>query len=137
MIRAYQDSDYGQLYELYQHSEWFGGEFDEARDSREKLANKIVDDSEAIWVCDENNEIVGSISIIEDGRVAWLYRFVAKDNNPKIAQELYEHAIPIFKSRGHTQIIAYSPVDDETLAKRYSDLGMAKGNSYTAYWTDI
>jgi len=137
MIRSYQDSDYEKLKELYQHSDWFGGVFDEARDGKKKLADKITDDPESIWVYEKNGELIGSISLIDDGRVAWVFRFVVKDNDSKIAKELYDNALPILKKRGHTQVIAYSPVDDEILGKRYSNLGMTKGNSYTAYWTNI
>lgn len=137
MIRGYKDADYGKLKELYQHGEWFGGVFDEARDGRTRLSKKIADDPESIWVYEESGEMVGSVSIMDDGRVAWFFRFVVKDNDPKIAKELYDKAISIFKKRGHTQVLAYSPTGDEVLAKRYSDLGMTKGNSYTAYWIDI
>ncbi len=137
MIRAYQDQDYDDLKQLYLHGEWFGGVFDEARDGRDKLAKKILQDPKSIWVYEEGNEVVGSISIIEESRVAWLYRFVVKDNDQKIAKALYQHVLPIFKSREHSQIIVYSPVNDEVLANRYKELGMIKGNSYTAYWADI
>ncbi len=137
MIRSYHDSDYGKLYELYQHNEWFGGQFDEARDGREKLARKIAQDPDSIWVYEKDGKLIGSISLMDDGRVAWLFRFVVKNHDPKVAKELYNKVIPIFKKHGHTQIIAYSPVGDEVLAKRYENLGMTKGNSYTAYWTDI
>lgn len=137
MIRPYEDSDYEKLKELYMHGKWFGGVFDEARDGRQKLVHKIAQDPESIWVYEHEGQLLGSISIVDDGRVAWLFRYVAKGNDQKMSKELYDKVIPILKKRGHTQVIAYSPVDDEILAKRYRDLGMVKGNSYTAYWTDI
>lgn len=137
MIRAYKDSDYDELKGLYSHGEWFGGVFDEARDGREKLASKIAEDPESIWVYEQDDNLIGSISIMDDGRVAWLFCFVVKDNDLQIAKELYDQAISIFKKRGHTQVLAYSPSEAETLANRYKNLGMQKGNTYTAYWTDI
>lgn len=48
MIRSYRDSDYEGFRELYQHSEWYGGVFDEARDGRERLARKVAKDPEAM-----------------------------------------------------------------------------------------
>lgn len=137
MIRSYTDSDYEKLKELYIHSEWYGGQFDEARDGRDRLANKIVDDPESILVYEQDGELLGSISLIEVGRVAWLFRFVVKDNDKMVSKELYDHATKIFKSRKHTQILVYTPVGDEALDKRYSELGMIKGGDYTCYWTDI
>ena len=136
-MRPYKDSDYEQLKELYQHSEWYGGQFDEARDSRQKLAKVIAKDPDSIWIYEDSGQVLGTISLIEDGRVAWLFRFAVKDNNLKIAKELYDKAVEIFKSRGHTQILVYTPVGNQTLNNRYELLGMAKGNDFTTFWTDI
>jgi hypothetical protein len=137
MIRSYQDDDYEGLKELYGHSELYGGVFDEARDGRERLLKKIADDPEAILVYEENGELTGTISLIEDGRVAWLYRFIVKDFEPTITHELYEKAITILKSRGHTQVLVYSAVDNHELDARYSSLGMQKGDNYSCFWQEI
>lgn len=137
MIRSYTDADYEGLKELYQHSEWYGGVFDEARDGRERLAGKIADDPQAILVYEKDGELVGTISIIEDGRVAWLYRFVIKDNDQAVAQELYDAAIANLKARGHNEVLVYTPTDDNTLAGRYDELGMTRGGTYACYYKDI
>ena len=137
MIRSYKDSDYDQLKELYLHPEWFGGQFDEARDNREGLASIMARDPQAILVCEEDGELIGTVSLIEDGRVAWLFRFAVKDNNHKIAEALYEKASEVFKTRGHTQIIVYAPIGNQTLGKRYNALDMNKGRDFTAYYKDI
>lgn len=133
MIRSYKDSDYKNLKQLYQHSEWYGGVFDEARDGRERLANKIAHDPEAILVYEKDDELLGTISIIEDGRVAWLYRFVVKDFDQKISNDLYQAATKILKSRGHQEVLVYSQ-DSEELANRYKQLGLTKGGVYRCYW---
>lgn len=137
MIRSYQDSDYEKLKELYGHNEWYGGQFDEGRDSREKLSAKIADEPEAVLVYDQSGELLGTISLIEDGRVAWLFRFVVKENDQKVAKELYRRAIDILKKRGHTQVLVYSPYDNQELDTRYQTLGMTKGKNFTAYWSDL
>jgi hypothetical protein len=137
MVRPYRDSDYEQLKKLYEHSEWYGGVFDEARDGRERLLKKITDDPEAIFVYEENGELHGTISIIEDGRVAWLYRFIVKDFEPGITRQLYEKAVEVLKSRGHKQMLVYSAANDRKLDRRYESLGMTKGNDYACFWQDI
>lgn len=137
MVRSYVDADYEGLKELYQHSEWYGGVFDEARDGRERLASKIAEDPEAILVYEKDGELVGTISIIEDGRVAWLYRFVVKDNDKTVASELYAAATANLKKRGHNEVLVYTPADDETLASRYDQLGMTRGGSYACYYQEI
>jgi hypothetical protein len=137
MTRSYQDSDYEQLKTLYRQSKLYGGVFDEARDGRERLAKKIKDDPEAILVYEQNGELLGTISIIEDGRVAWLYRFIVKDFNSTITRELYDKAVAILRERGHTQMLVYSSVDNHNLDERYESLGMTKGDNYVCFWQDI
>ncbi|OGG44789.1 hypothetical protein A2841_02330 [Candidatus Kaiserbacteria bacterium RIFCSPHIGHO2_01_FULL_48_10] len=137
--RPYNPSDYESVTALYKQSELYGGQFDENRDSEERLTKKISDDSEAILVVEEDGKIVGTVSLIEDGRVAWLFRFaVAKGNNEQeIAQALYNRAVEILKSRGHKQVLVYSPTGDDFLAQRYESFGLTKGNEYTCYWKVI
>ena len=137
MIRVYRDSDYDQLKNLYFHTEWFGGQFDAARDSQEKLSLITAQDPEAVWVMVKGKEIIGSISLIEDGRVAWLFRFVAKDNSTLVAQKLYDKAVEVFKKRGHTQVLVYCPIDDKELIARYECLGMTTGSKFLSFWSEI
>lgn len=137
MIRAYKDSDYDQLIELYRHSEWYGGQLDEARDSKEKLANLIAKDPEAILVYEDDRRITGTVSLIENGRVAWLFRFAVKDNDVNVSKGLYAKAAEILGSRGHSQVLVYSASGDEPLNSRYQNLGMNKGGDYTAFWSNI
>ncbi len=137
MIRGYTDADYYVLKDLYLHPEWYGGVFDEVRDGRERLAQKIVDDPQAILVYERDGEVLGTISIIEDGRVAWLYRFVVKDLDPEITKELYDAATKILKERGHSEVLVYTPVGDKNLDARYASLGMNKGGGYTCFYREL
>lgn len=137
MVQGYRDIFYEQLRQLYLHSEWYGGVFDEARDGRERLAQKIADDSQAILVYERDGELLGTISIIEDGRVAWLYRFVVKDFDPEVTKELYDAAAKILKERGHSEVLVYTPVGDENLDARYDSLGMTKGGDYTCFYKEL
>lgn len=137
MIRIYQAQDYKRLKELYLHTEWYGGQFDEARDGRERLAKKIQEDPEAIWVYEHDGELVGTASIVDDRRVAMLFRLVVKNNDPKITKDLYNHALAILKKRGHEQVLVYTPVGDVVLHNRYKRLGMTRGGDYTCYWTEL
>jgi hypothetical protein len=138
MLRNYTDADYEKLKQLYMHSEWFGGHFNENRDSQQRLAKLIVRDPESIIVYEKDDEITGTVSLFEDGRGAWLFRFVVKDNDPAITRELYQRAVELMKVRGHDEVLVYAPVGDETFRQRYMDvLGMQKGDDYTCYWANI
>ena len=137
MIRGYMDSDYDQVKALYQHGEWYGGKFDEHRDSREILMRKVTADPQAVIVDDENGQILGTISLIEDGRVAWFYRFVVKDNNQEVAKALYDAAAGVLKSRGHPEVLIYSDPEREDLNSRYQSLGMEKGGDYECFFAAL
>lgn len=137
MIRAYKDDDYEQLKALYQHQEWYGGVFDEARDGRARLADKIADDPEAILVYETNGQLRGTISIIEDGRVAWLYRFAVVDNDQHVTGELYAAATTVLKGRGHSEVLVYTPNGNVALGERYQALGMTLGGDYTCYYASL
>jgi len=131
------DSDYDQVKALYQHAEWYGGKFDEHRDSREILLHKVTSDPQSIIVDDENGEILGTISLIEDGRVAWFYRFVVKDNNAAVSQALYNAAAGVLKQRGHPEVLIYSDPEREDLNSRYQTLGMEKGGDYECFYASL
>lgn len=131
------DSDYEDLKALYLQADLYGGVFDEARDGRERLAGKIAQDPEAILVYVRDGQLVGSISIVEDGRVAWLYRFTVVNFDEKVSKELYDAAVAVLKSRGHSEVLVYSSSTSTDLDSRYRALGMQKGGEYTAYWSRI
>lgn len=136
-IRNYQSADYDQLKALYLDSSTFGGQFDEARDASDRLQKKIEADPDAILVAELENKIVGTVSLIDDGRVAWLFRFAVKKDQAEILKALHDKAIANLKSRGHTQVLVYTPVGNQELDNRYEGLGFTKGGNYTCYWKEI
>lgn len=136
-IRSYHDDDYEQLKALYQHTEWYGGVFDEARDSRERLKNIITNDPQAILAHETDSKINGTVSIIEDGRVAMLYRFVVPAEMSKLANELYTAAISTLKKRGYAEVLVYSAVANEALDQCYLKLGMTRGGDYACLLAGI
>src|SRR5580704_11146317 len=115
MIRSYRDSDYEQLRALTEHGEWYGGVFDEARDGRSRLKQKVEQDPESILVYGKNGELVGTISVVEDGRVAMLFRFIVRAHDQQVADALYKRATAILKARGHEQALVYSSPDNVEL----------------------
>lgn len=137
IVRSYEPSDYEQLKALYLDSDTFGGQFDEARDASDRLKKKIEADPHAILVAVEDGKVVGSVSLIDDGRVAWLFRFTVPLGDAITAQELHDRAVAILKSRGHSQVLVYTPTGNTDLDIRYSQLGFTKGSAYTCFWKDI
>ena len=136
-IRPYRLSDYCQLIELYKQTDLYGGQFDENRDSEERLRQRIENDPIAILIAERNSELIGTVSLIEDGRVAWLFRFAVKIDAEEVTEKLCAAAFTALKAKGHNQVLVYAPAGNNELGTRYKDLGFVKGNDYTCYWKNI
>ena len=138
-IRPYQPADYEQFKALYLDTSTYGGQFDENRDSQERLRKRVEADPDAIIVAEENSKLVGTVSLIEDGRVAWLFRFAVGHaaNENEVAAQLCRHALEVLRGKGHHQVLVYTPVGNQDLDGRYEQLGFNRGGDYTCYWKDI
>ena len=139
-IRPYKPEDYADIINLYKDTEMSGSEFDVNRDGKEKLDRRIANDSASILLAEDNGRLVGSVSLVEDGRVAWLFRFRVREditNESEVATELYESAKKALIERGHHQVLVYTTVEEEKFKKRYKDLGFSQGHDYACFWKDI
>jgi predicted N-acetyltransferase YhbS len=138
-IRAYRPGDYDQVIELYKQGELYGGQLDENRDSKQRLRKRTEADPDAILVAEQGDKIIGTVSLIEDGRVAWLFRFAVEQSEDEaaITKTLCDKALAALKAKGHDQVLVYTPVGDERLRRRYTTLGFNRGSDYTCYWKDI
>ncbi len=136
-IRNYSEGDYSQVEQLYKSSGTFGGQYDDARDTAMRLSGLIERKPNCILVAEVEEKIVGTVTIFEDGRSCWLYRFAVKDNDKDVAKVLTQRAKEECKKLGHDQILVYAPAGDHLFERRYVDVGFQKGNDYTAYYMDI
>ena len=140
-IRNYNPNDYEQVAALYKQTDLFGGQFDEARDSADRLAKLVTSKPDAILVAesDEAGKIIGTVTLFEDGRSAWLYRFAVEKGEQEVAvtKMLWDKAKATLNQKGHTQVLVYAPVGDKGFEQRYTQLDFKKGNDFTAYWQDI
>jgi predicted N-acetyltransferase YhbS len=138
LVRPYNpDADYPGVRALYEDGATFGGQYDDARDSEAKLRNLVAAKPESILVALENERIVGTVTLFEDGRAAWLYRFAVSASHPQAVKALCDEAIAILRKLGHTQVLVYAPEGDQAFIDRYSTLGFTTGNAYLAFWKDI
>ncbi len=131
-------TDYEQVAALYRLPNSFGGQFDDARDTKARLDGLVTRKPNTILVAERGERIVGTVTLFEDGRSAWLYRFaIQPDGEQEIAAALWSEAKRVMKELGHTQVLVYAPAGDEHFLKRYTSLGFIKGGDYTAYWQDL
>ena len=138
LVRNYKDDDYPEIEALYHSPNSFGGRFDSARDSFERLEKLSQAKPGSILVAEHKGKIVGCVTIFEDGRSAWLYLFAIQNGaNDEIAQALWNAAKDILKQMGHSQVLVYAPSGDSSFEERYIHLGFLKGADYTAFWQDV
>ncbi len=139
-VRNFKPDDYDGVIALYKDGKTFGGEFDEARDSKEKIAEVIRRDPESVLVYEDGFKILGTVSLIENGRIAWLFRFAVQEieQQDKIVRSLYEKATEILIARGHSQVLVYSDPQNEVLNDRYLQvLNMVEGGLFRCFWQKI
>lgn len=136
VIRNYKPEDYEQVKVLYQDSSLYGGQYDDARDSESQMLKLSKTKPDVILVAEEDGEVVGTVTLFEDGRSAWLYRFAVKGGE-EVSKALWGRAKTIMKEKGHSQVLVYAPVGNKHFEERYTNVGFSKGNDYTAYWKNI
>lgn len=138
IVRQYETRDYPAIKALYKDSSTFGGQFDEARDGAAKLEKLVSEKPDSILIAEEDGKVVGTVTLFEDGRSAWLYRFAIANGQPdSVAGMLYARAVEVLKARGHTQVLVYAPAGDKGFEARYVQLRFNKGSDFTAYWKDL
>ena len=139
IVRGYTPDDYSQVAALYKQPGLYGGQFDEARDAPDRLEAKIKQDPLSILVAEHESRIVGTVSLIEDARVAWLFRFAVENsgNSQAITTVLQARAENILRGRGHQQVLVYPAAGDASLDARYLAAGLRKGQDYTCFWKPL
>lgn len=138
-IRNYNpETDYEAVAALLHDSSTYGGEFDAARDTKEKIDALEAQKPGSVLVAETYGIIVGTVTLFEDGRSAWLYRFAVRaEYEPAATAALWQQAQANMKARGHSQVLVYAPAGNENFKQRYNQLGFATSGDYTAYWQDI
>lgn len=128
-IRPYRPTDYQNHKQLYLSSNTFGGQFDEDRDSQEKIDEQIACNPNSIVVAEEDGKILGSVSLFQDKRFAWLMRFaVIEEMEKEVSELLFKKATEILKEAGHTQVLVYGPSADVKFRERYKGLAFTSGD---------
>jgi hypothetical protein len=138
-VRNYNpETDYPTIESLLRDTKTYGGEFDEARDTKERIDALEANKPGSVLVVEMDKEIIGTVTLFEDGRSAWLYRFAVKKEHEELATKfLWEKAQETMKLRGHAQILVYAPAGNSDFEDRYNKLGFNTGGDYTAYWQDL
>lgn len=100
-IRPYTVDDYSSVISIYKEGELF----DEVTDGEEALRSKSKQDPESLLVAEQDGFVIGTISIVEDGRMALLFRLGVRESarNQGVGKKLMIEAERILKERGHKE----------------------------------
>lgn len=134
-IKKYDDSNYSALVALYKSSNEF--DFDEVTDSKESISKKIEKDPESVLLAYDEEKLVGSVSIIEDGRIALLFRLVTKMDSGDVAQKLISHAEEILSRRGYKEVHITGPSGNQVATALREGSGFKKGKRYDWFWKNL
>lgn len=137
-IEFYKDEDYDKLIELYKTSTQFS--IDKVTDSKESLSRKIERDPGSILLVKDEDSIIGSVSIIEDGRMALLFRLAVSPDVPDkemILKFLLSRSEEILKDRGYKEVHNTAPSGHKVALSERGDLGFKKGAEYSWFWKTI
>lgn len=127
-IRTYIPQDYPQVRGILEQ----GGLFHEPIDLQERMEQKITRDPSSIFVAVDSNRVVGTVSIMEDGRMGFIFRLAveAGHRNRGIGLNLMIHAEGELASRGHDEIHILVEEDNPGLQEYYKKQGYEEGSVY-------
>lgn len=130
-IRSYTSGDYPSVKKLYKDSGWF----DPETDAEERLKIKSERDAESLLVALERENIIGTLSLIEDGRIALFFRLIGTAE--EIRNTLLKAGEEVFKKRGYKEVHIISLEEDHNRQSDYETYGFKKGNLYRWMWKKL
>lgn len=133
-IRQYTPDDYPELAALYKETE----KFDPETDAEWKINRKSQRDPESLLIAMDGEKMVGSVSLLEDGRVAWFFRLVAVgEHKDEVIKVLVRAGAKILKEREYSEALVYSLTTDSEKRELYKSIGFNEGKFYHCLWVAI
>lgn len=125
-IRPYTPKDYPQVKAVYQSE---GAWFREGIDDEKQLNKKIAQDPHSILVAEQDGKIVGTISIINDYRMAFFVRLAVlpRERKKGIGTQLLQVGEKILREKGLTFVSILVSENQEHLYDYYARRGYTKG----------
>jgi len=127
-IRNYTVDDYGSVKQLLVNR----GLYYEPFDSPERLSEKISRDPKSILVATEAERVVGTVRLMEDGSMAFIFRLAVNPEyrNRGIGRNLMEEAERELFRRGYIEANILVEEENSGLQEYYERQDYEKGNVY-------
>jgi hypothetical protein len=118
-VRPYELQDYPYVRRLLE----VDGRFDPKIDSEERLIEKVSRDPRSVLVAIEEEQIIGTASLIEDGRMAFIVRWVG--STPEGLTVALRSAEEELASRGYDEASVFVTRPTQGTREFFSDQGYA------------
>ena len=128
-IRNYNPgTDYHQVKQILEE----GGLFYDPIDAPERLAEKVKRDPESIMVATAGNQLIGTVRIMDDGSMPFIFRLAVRENQRRhgVGARLMEEAENRLRKRGFAEIHLLVNEEDEEVRDYYQKQGWEEGNLY-------
>ncbi|MCL4366694.1 GNAT family N-acetyltransferase [Patescibacteria group bacterium] len=134
-VRNYLLEDYPQVRSIYDEADMFYEPFD----TEDKFVAKIHRDPESIMVAVKSNQVVGTVMIVEDGRMSMIFRLavIERERKQGIGPKLLQEAERRLKDRGHNEVHILVDQNNEELQDYYARLGYEKTSYYYRWQTKV
>lgn len=135
-IRNYNpDADYRHMKQILEEGSLFYG----PTEAPERLAEKVRRDPDSIIVAVTDNQIVGTVTISEDGRMPFIFRLAVRNNQRRhgIGQKLMKEAEKRLKDRGYTELNILVDENNEELKEYYRRQEYEEGNVYRWMYKEV
>lgn len=127
-IRDFTLNDYPALQKLYKKSGWF----DPETDSKRLIERQITKNPHSILLAIENEEIVGSVTLLFTERLGLFFRLISDNHDARVA--LLEKGEEIFKKEGYKEVHIIAPLENIPIQNEYERYGFQQGKSYNWFW---
>lgn len=126
-------ADYPQVRQILDEADMYY----EPSESEERLTEKSRRDPDSLMIASVGNEVVGTVSILEDGRMAFIFRLaVRKDMRGNgVGSELLKEAEKRLTERGLEEVWLLVNGNDTTLKDYYLKRGYSGGKNLYRFMT--
>ncbi|KKR25899.1 MAG: hypothetical protein UT57_C0051G0015, partial [Microgenomates group bacterium GW2011_GWC1_39_7] len=126
--RSYKPQDFEKVRENIEEAGLYYPEMD----NENRLAEKISRNPDSILVAIFNDEIAGSIFIMENGRESFLFRLAVrkKHRGKGIGTELLKRAEKLLQEKGYSEVSLLIREEKLNLKNYYTKRGYKQGNLY-------
>lgn len=134
-IRPYVPEDYTPIRQILEE----GNLFYDKMDGEERLREKVARDPQSILVAEEAAQIVGTVSIMEDARMAFVFRLGVKMayRGRGLGTRLMQEAETLLQGRGYDEVHILVSEEDTELQGYYERVGYEKGHGYRWMYKEL